>query len=245
MCTFVCVLYVCEHCTYVCAVYICVLCTYVCAVYICVLCTYVCMFFNVNKVCSYSSSILAPPHLPPSSLPPPSLPPPSAWGNLLGVMVQDALKQAMGGDVAFRRGIPCNLLGLPGGFCHNVGGATLMEGDTSEVSTHVSKLIGKLTDHLQATVSVKAYSKDFMASRLPPYGYCRDSVMQGVYTCSPHTTHAHTHAHTAHAPTHTHTYTHAHTHAHTHCIHTHAYARTHTDSHTYIHTARAFTGPKQ
>ena len=110
----------------------------------------------------------------------------NAWGDLLRVMVQDGLRQAMDKEVAFRRGIPCNLLGLPGGFHLKVGGATDEMGgasdqvvDLSTVRAHAVELIGKLTDFLQERASVQTYSMDFIASRLPPYGYSKESTLQG------------------------------------------------------------------
>ena len=94
-------------------------------------------------------------------------------------------------EVAFRRGIPCNLLGLPGGFHLKVGGATDEMGgasdqvvDLSTVRAHAVELIGKLTDFLQERASVQTYSMDFIASRLPPYGYSKESTLQGVCVCA-------------------------------------------------------------
>eukprot|EP00731_Ephydatia_muelleri_P000371 Em0001g371a len=95
-------------------------------------------------------------------------------------MVQDGLKHAVDKEVAFRRGIPCNLLGLPGGFRPKVGGATANAADLSTtVRARAAELIGMLTSHLQEETSVQTYSKDFIASRLPPYGYSKESTLQG------------------------------------------------------------------
>ena len=93
----------------------------------------------------------------------------------------------MESDVAFRRGLPCNLLGLPGGFRDK---ATSVGGVMSHVKAHAGELIGRLAESLQVTTSVQTYFKDFIASRLPPYGYCRDSTMQGSCVFS----HVHTHS---------------------------------------------------
>eukprot|EP00731_Ephydatia_muelleri_P000368 Em0001g368a len=80
-------------------------------------------------------------------------------------MVQDGLKHAVDKEVAFRRGIPCNLLGLPGGFRPKVGGATANAADLSTtVRARAAELIGMLTSHLQEETSVQTYSKDFIAS---------------------------------------------------------------------------------
>ena len=82
------------------------------------------------------------PHPTPLCFPPP--PTHSAWGNLLGVMVHDALRHAMESDVAFRRGLPCNLLGLPGEFRDNADVATSVGGVTSLVKAHVASSLVNL-----------------------------------------------------------------------------------------------------
>ena len=92
------------------------------------------------------------PHPTPLCFPPP--PTHSALGNLLGVMVQDALRHAMESDVAFRRGLPCNLLGLPGEFRDNADVATSVGGITSLVKAHGGKLIGRLAESLQVTFTI-------------------------------------------------------------------------------------------
>eukprot|EP00731_Ephydatia_muelleri_P007237 Em0003g1485a len=94
-------------------------------------------------------------------------------------MVQDALRHAMESGVAFRRGLPCNILGLPGEFRDNADVATSLGGVTSLVKAHAGELIGRHAESLQVTTSVQTYFKDFKASRLPPHDYCRDSTMQG------------------------------------------------------------------
>ena len=159
------------------------------------------------------------PLLPPPPLLP-SLPPPthSAWGNLLGVMVQDALRHAMESGVAFRRGLPCNILGLPGEFRDNADVATSLGGVTSLVKAHAGELIGRHAESLQVTTSVQTYFKDFKASRLPPHDYCRDSTMQGSWVFS----HTHTHTHTHFAIVHTFSIEHTHS-LNTHSLYTHVH----------------------
>ena len=88
----------------------------------------------------------------------------SAWCDLMGHMVDVSLHQAMEKDATFREGLPLNILGLPGGA------PVRSAAERGELLKHKFKsLTAELRRYTDIAKSLESFSRDFIASRLPPY----------------------------------------------------------------------------
>ena len=90
-----------------------------------------------------------------------------------------SLRQAMATEVAYRRGLPCNILGLPGGQFSR-------DEDTREklLLEYSRVLVGDLVKHLDMTKALESYSRDFIKSRLPPYSETGEVGPRGTSCCT-------------------------------------------------------------
>ena len=82
----------------------------------------------------------------------------------MGHMVDVSLHQAVEKDVTFREGLPLNILGLPGGA------PVSSAAERGELLKHMFKsLTAELRRYADIAKSLENFSRDFIASRLPPY----------------------------------------------------------------------------
>jgi len=114
-----------------------------------------------------------------------------SWGDFMVHAVQQAIETALENDVRIRAGLPINFRGFLG-TANNMGAYVAEEekeakdgAPKAEHSSNMSddrvvkfkedmqKRLSYLVDHIDVNKSADAMSADFMASRLPPYGYCR------------------------------------------------------------------------
>lgn len=82
----------------------------------------------------------------------------------MGHMVDVSLHQAVENDATFREGLPLNILGLPGGA------PVSSAAERGELLKHKFKsLTAELRRYTDIAKSLESFSRDFIASRLPPY----------------------------------------------------------------------------
>ena len=82
----------------------------------------------------------------------------------MGHMLDISLHQAMEKDITFREGLPLNILGLPGGA------PVSSVAERGELLKHkFESLATELKRYADMAKSLENFSRDFIASRLPPY----------------------------------------------------------------------------
>ena len=94
----------------------------------------------------------------------------SAWGNFCSHVFGCALEACMAADVIFRRGLPCNMLCLPGGHRGSVMSGQPSKNVEEKVTAHLEEVLG----HVNIQMAMQSYSMDFITSRLPPPGSTRN-----------------------------------------------------------------------
>lgn len=106
----------------------------------------------------------------------------NTWGDFMNHAVTQAIENALEDDVSIRSGLPVNYMSMLG-TGKNINQYIEDEDDKKKthsnlsldkvkefkktVQTHLSKLV----DHIDVNTAADAMCSDFMASRLPPFGY--------------------------------------------------------------------------
>ena len=88
----------------------------------------------------------------------------SAWYDFMGHMLDVSLHQAMEKNITFREGLPLNILGLPRGAPIS---SVAERGEL--LKRKFDSLAAELKRYADIAKSLENFSRDFIASRLPPY----------------------------------------------------------------------------
>jgi len=106
----------------------------------------------------------------------------NTWGDFMQHAVTQAIENALEDDKSFREGLPINNVKFLG-TGKNLSKYLSQEGESSKLSSNekekevvafkdkIKKQLALLIDHIDVNTASDAMNADFIANRLPPYGY--------------------------------------------------------------------------